>query len=1733
MFKPGEIKKHMVLFGLLIGTSTPVIAIDDLIIPQICVKRAEEIGIFHDKKTTNIGEKLQITQAAWQVYDFGAMSRAYEQTMTSVSLQLEDYKSSLFQHLLECRNNERTCHGWFQSDNAFHLQIFCDSQILSSTLNSVQTIKESRFDKCVHQPYDIITEEDLQNDRDLIYEKSCFEKKTENSITYLKNKSKKYLQEIQYLEAWNKKVVEFSVGTIEKTLIPEGIDYIYRKVIEEFEDIDIRPLKVSDLNLFYLKADLIRDFSSCCENNTPLSNEGSKSFQGLYETSGKLAHEMTGHSALIFETHDVLSELIFDEAEQQYWRDKLKILSPLNLTVTEKNEYFKFLSQHENFYLDQKTSFSNVVQEVKKNDRSKYEYRMMTEAEWTDHEHQQQKFKEQRGYIEYAPLEPYKVDLDDETQVINHFLFNRDFKKNYLADLEKEEKKAEYERFENQKKRFYPRIFKGFLPYQFARTAQSKIVRELQKTTLDQAKIKLASFQSFREWADIITCTGHETTYCNPSENTFREKKLRELYEKIISEVVPMNYLASSATQSKRKYIYDYTFLRTLNNKIKTINNYCWETTDSENYKKNKKSFSEKAESLDHLMQSFYSTPRFEELLGQTDFAAIAKFNPTDYADQCFIKGYVFGNDLEPSMAGRKVVKTTYMGINSPGIPMYTEIEAKDDGLKFQLAYLPSNFGIKKYEIEKLEDSIEELLVKEFKILEAALNYSDSQQEKFLEESALKRLFAMVDYSIDFPSSQVAAYLCELIKNSDRSSYDHMKNIQLVQGLIIGAATVVTIYSLGTFTAAGMAIISGSKVGFGVAASSVFVNNTLLVISAAGIGVSLYEIKYYGYQNDLLDMSLLTQNTNSLDALLLHQYYGEKISEQQISMAYNFAFLAIAGFKPVVKGVRNVRRLFDKQHQETFVKRKGDVDSILERTPEETIHNAKKTALGIERVAEEERFILNDQIKNFIYDYQKVTDEQFNLFVQAFAKGEGEAFIHLHWGKELGRHLPVRRIEPLPVKDLPLSTTPRLMRPIDEVVSPVHNLIFVNRYTFKLKIFFENVFRFNFKLNKNEDWMVSILQRAQRIKIEKGITIFTDDEIKAIAANMKKFKLGDDGKFYRTFDHEMEQTLSKLLIHSVAGDAYQIRKYLEPLVHSNLLNEKEWLMLMEHMTAKIRSLDDCKDLLKFIKFGKREYTLAEQWSNMPELLSGKDFFKALIEDVQKMFPAFSKNIRSADLVYNKRFNLIVKDVDQFLALARYARYRNNIGLVDDLKDAILRSGKKIEQIEAEIQKFDKDFSFSKKMKEYDAQKAYINKFNVDVVVNSNSFFKQGLGELAKNEQALLSSYKQQFLKLEEHFNRVFHKKLIRFLTKGTDVVQAYKGALYRAQHVKQTSYECSLPSTKVRIEANRAYKNTAGTISLITTANGYWSVHKEEDKDLEWISRFGYELLAGQLGARVQAAAFTSNKGGGPFYKITRDMISGLYISSGESALYGGVSTVFWDKRSKLENDFKNLIYESPDPKKTIEQFFIDHPEIKGQILAQFGKINQVFNEVQLRNSKGDMVDSDMEDAFVRAGLIDNILYSDMQLKDRELGEDYLYHELIQNGYLDEDLYRDSQTNEELEDQIIELLADIQYQNLYDYKTGELNMPFLDPMTIGDGDLDWMEINTGSEALDRSLFYPMFDLAKTSVSYPKNYAVYWLLCNARHWPGNSNLYAALGLHLVYKAYMDPFKYYMREQATGR
>ncbi|MEZ4845575.1 MAG: hypothetical protein R2877_00960 [Bdellovibrionota bacterium] len=117
-----------------------------------------------------------------------------------------------------------------------------------------------------------------------------------------------------------------------------------------------------------------------------------------------------------------------------------------------------------------------------------------------------------------------------------------------------------------------------------------------------------------------------EQTFCSSKYDAFRKKKHAELYDKIISGQIPLDYMDDALPtqlingraygQTGRKYIYDSEFIASINKKIKDINQFCWNYADEKKYIHDNAFTKQYSTEFHRLMDDFYSTSRIEELIG-------------------------------------------------------------------------------------------------------------------------------------------------------------------------------------------------------------------------------------------------------------------------------------------------------------------------------------------------------------------------------------------------------------------------------------------------------------------------------------------------------------------------------------------------------------------------------------------------------------------------------------------------------------------------------------------------------------------------------------------------------------------------------------------------------------------------------------------------------------------------------------------------------------------------------------------------------------------------------------------------------------------------------------------------------------------------------------------------------------------------------------------------------------
>ncbi len=1756
---------------------------DTYLIPQVCIERANEIGIFSGVTDESITRsKLKTQNASKQTFDFQAIADAYQGSLNKLNQQLENYKSPLFHYLQNCRDDERNCHGYFKFNNPtndtkienswvwknpiellkssnksdqninpffdfqslpkiptikteqdFYLQIYCDREIFRSAISIGTETKENQHNKCTDQPFNEI-DVTLLDELDEPYNKECFYQTNIEGKVYLRNKSQKYLKEIQNLQSWYDKFATISLKAVQKSLIPEGTLYILKKIVEEFQDSTLQDSKINDLNKFYNRMELAQEFQSCCQADGLNLEESQMSMASVGKSVENIINNNTKPETFIFHTQSYLSDLIFDKAEGQYWIDLLKNQSPRELSEKQKLNYMAYLQKNPLLYQDT-TSFGTLVKQVKSNPESVQK----TSNQSEDDQNKLSLYQKQIGFTPLKPSYDYEKygnppfpipgvapgatygnmdflmvnmwDVSDSPDIMTqNILFNPQFAMDYQQDLQKKADQQEKKDLEEKKKKDYPKIFKSFIHYQFARVAQAKVIRELQKKREGDAKGILSDVNTFHQWVESITCNGLELTFCSADHENFRKKKHAELYEKIISGQIDLEYNVN-ANKPIRKYIYNQIFIDKLNTKIKTINQYCFDVASPSEFKSNQEAFFNKNNPhLQEMMEEFYATPRIEELLGQTDFADTMRFKPAEIEISCFTKGYVFGF-LPYSKAGQ--IASTPVNTGYAGITIYPENGKMLSSMSIQQAYLPSNFQISKDSFHELEDHIEDKISDEITTLRKAYRYNHlSEYENFLKESTTTRIFALIDYGIDNPSKEIGKHICNLIQEADASEYGKQRTRELIANVALIGASAATLFVL-------PAITTGAIVLYEAGAS--------IAITSISIGTAVYKIQYYNHKNGLIDIASITGNIDSRDALKLHDVYLKNTSDAKETILIDLALLAIVGGKPIVSSKNYIQKVLDKEYNFIRRQRLAEIKDLTRNTSGEI------------------NFQYKQQVEDFLLDYKKVSDIEFRKFKAALSGGKQSAddFILANWKNQLEKYI-------IPAPSLLKKTwneityTVRDIPAVKKTVQFTQNAskwigsksIYLKPYFYQFRSKLNQYFLSNLSDTKWYKWypykqlntesvIVNMVRNADEVYKQTGRLTFSKSEIETFASKMKYYALDESGNFYRLTDKTMKNIFEAFMSKAVKTSSVQVRAYLKRMIEGELLQD-EWKLVLSNFDREIKSLEDCKSFMKVIKYSKKEYSgLRSQITNFAEIVDPRELV--------------------GPYIYQQRTNEILQRINIFYDIAQYSRYKNDIRIFEELRKYFQTTRRNENEIVSEIQTRDPGFLYYKKMEDYEKAKTFVTNFetsNAAIFENSTVW----RGEL---------KYEKAFLAQEKKYNNYFHKKLHRFLKKEPDPVKAYEDAWIRTQLKKKTEYECSLPNSLHRQGANKLYQNTAKTITLTTTAIGYWSTHLNDEKNSEWFGRYGFEMAMVYIGSQWQSKIFTT-KGGGPFYKSMNDIFSGWVMNGVDAASYGVTNRLFWRKDSKYEDEFARIIYESENLEQTIHEYFQSRPEVEQEILQRLRKVKQVFDETDLKISRGTMVDSKLEETFIKAGLIDNVVYSDMEQKNRELGQDYIYHELMESGYLDEDLYKNYNTDEELRDQVVNMLTEIKYQDLYKDRESTIKYPLLPEVDLDShenlGDVPWeaqlaipllslpanfvdmpMQIQTGNESIDRLLFQATFDVGKFPLAYMKNVGVYSLLCNFDGiLPGKTNEYAALALHAVYKSAMDPLKFYFRNQAIG-
>lgn len=1699
--------------------ATSVEASSQYIVSDICVKRATEIGVFQNNKDpVYTAQALQKKYSGTRSFDFSLLDQTYQSTLKELNTQLEDDQSELLKYLMDCDHDERKCHNHFQPQNKFDVALFCDREIYTVAIQiSVENIDRG-VEKCSKFPRNLTAQEmEIPT-----YNPECFQSIIIKTSVVYENTSLNQIELKRKLLEMFQRMIRVTKKTVSKSVLPDGALFILQKNNEEMGNLSLRPMMKKMAESYYRMQDLAGELDSCCKNNKELLSQYDLSSFYARGVGSELTQNLQNKPPLLtFHTDDWASNLLMYEAESQHWKRQIQNKSPLQFSKSDQLAFFKYLQSNPFFYRDLKQNdFEELIKTIKTKPRASITPRLLTDKEFELFEKQNEEEKKKRGYQPSAFEKKYPNGMTiysdeylqgmNEKDAINSFLFKPGFNLIYTDYLVRQNEASTQKAFEAYKQKYYPTIIAEYLPYAFGRANDARLVRILQKLPKTTGLKILEKPENFQLWADQQTCNSSQKWspyFCsetgklkvNGGLKQFRYERYIKLYQKITNGNIPIAFAAGG-----RKYIYDDDFITDLNKKITNINNYCYSVA---NPKSDMGAFEavDKKGRLDGLMDGLYSTPRFNEIQGQTGFSQFFHFDPENYKRDCYKKGVIFGWINYSPVVQKRLSTPKAIG---RGGALYPTVDEATSGLSFKSAYLPATFSLLKRDMEEIENDIEKHSSDEFMDLKSAANQTGfSDIKEFLEESAGIRILSMLEYAMENPSREIGQYLCNLIDGANNSEQESIRTKELIKSVIFTGVGIATFVLLP---------------GVGAAGTAVFYNaGTTIVLAGISIAASSYDIQQLKHKQSLIARSAANGNLMPKDVLHLQNQYDTAISSSRDQTLAAVAIYGVLGGKPIINVTKKIANTFNEAYQLERQFRLGEIENFVRITNYET-----------------PKYVFSGTFKEFLGNQNNLTTAEFKELIDALhhdnvasliQKVNGTKYGNMLWNFVNESHPSVREgvrsalLDELSItKETVKNGTPKLgfLQPVVSgfKVIPMPTIvgktaIYLKPYFFKIKIAMDRLssewetLPASMRLQK-EDGFAKMLNEAQEISSHTNRTVFTEEELRAFATRFKYFVRSADGRFVSTLNEELEWALIKFRENRIITNqnAELIDKYLTPLLMDvRTLSKADWLIVATKFTRNIQSIDDCKAFLKAIKFARKEYLGFKIIANVRELAS--------------------------QVAYPKRTQTILENINEFYDFAKYVGHKNDVRTINAISK-YLSNGKingTMEEIDQAIRKINAGFDINEKMFRFEQAKNYVADFE------GAPLYKAVTGKTkmtAYTNDGLLGKYFKQFYKQEKFRSNYFYTRFENALLKGESFENAYVNAVKRVRRLKKMEDECASPESMAKQEADGKYSVYAQSISVTSSVIGYWANHNQEEKDSEWWGRIGFDVLVPYITTNLQLTTFL-RKSRSPVLKPWDSYTTSLKGMLIDAAAYSGMNNYLWDSSEKFQTEIARSVYQSENVEQTIRDFFQDHPEIEEKVTHNFQALEKISKILEQEDVE-QLSRAQIRELFVKEGIIDLAFPKAHTIP----GDNPIdYKEILATNGIKPDANGIIEVSDE---EMNAVLADIMYEKMFKNKNSSIQFWFGDPVDLEGinvpftgidlGDLP--EIGTGSQTWDRYIFNTSFDGVMSIPLITRSQFIRQVICKQRLLPMKAGLVSSLITHAIYKGATEPVKYYVRKQTTG-
>lgn len=550
----------------------------------------------------------------------------------------------------------------------------------------------------------------------------------------------------------------------------------------------------------------------------------------------------------------------------------------------------------------------------------------------------------------------------------------------------------------------YQLMLRNFLPYQFLRVVRAKAVTFLQRMpqsemhwhlpgppsmnifgSTPEYQEKLERFKRFAETAagcDDVKENPQRAFFCSDELKPLREEKYAALFYDLAQGKID---LITNTSGYYRENIYaDPKFQQNVNQNIQALNQMCYAFRaenhgefDADTLKSNSAAHKKK---IAAAFGTFLEQPGIAGLFENPIFLNKTQANFSQNFHNCTQWGFMFGSGLKPTATYQRILDTTKRNYGGDNV-------LPKGPLAFTDLYLPAPMSLSPADFSAIDAESERLIDEELALLETwASNLKENKLTSpdildFMKQSAGERIFALMEFAVDYPSEQVGNLIRDALLGGNADQVKTDKILKAAQAFVL----VATVASMGT-----LAVKAG-------AFYAILESGILMVGTAGQLGLLHIESIALKDRQSTITRAGLTDTFEDSKVIALQQAISQQIANNRLAMELTAVFAIGVDLIPVSRGVALMSKWLDRDFRLVFRKRINQMEGLM----------VKHEMVDLRWLGPRERA--------FLADPKNVPAKQFDLFLLNASDGHGSQYLAQHLPKFAERFPKAIRPEAKPV----------------------------------------------------------------------------------------------------------------------------------------------------------------------------------------------------------------------------------------------------------------------------------------------------------------------------------------------------------------------------------------------------------------------------------------------------------------------------------------------------------------------------------------------------------------------------------------------------------------------------------------------------------------------------------------------------------------------------------------------